>query len=289
MRRRSALFAPASNPALVLKALASAADEVIIDLEDAVALDAKEVARAAVVDILTTQQVRPRGQVAVRVNAAGTAWHEADLRAIAALSKPPGSIVLPKVEGPEDVVACFDLLEDAGASNGAARDIRAQVLIESARGVAHVREIAGSSGRLMSLAIGYADLAADLGTRSDIAAAAWLPVQVSVLVAARAHGLLALDGPHLAIADLAGLRERAAFLAQLGFDGKWAIHPSHLEPVHAAFTPSDAEVEQARVVLDALDAAASVGAGAVALDGMMVDEAVAAAARRTLSRAGEKA
>ena len=140
--------------------------------------------------------------------------------------------------------------------------------------------------------LGYADLAASLGRSRDGAADLdrWLAVQDAVLAAARAAGVQAIDGPYLAIADEAGLQAAAARTAALGFDGKWAIHPSQIAPLVAAFTPSDEEVARAEAVLAALEqAAADGGRGAVSLDGEMLDEAVRVAALGTLARAGRPA
>ena len=136
--------------------------------------------------------------------------------------------------------------------------------------------------------LGYADLAASLGRSRGGAADLdrWLAVQNAVLVAARSAGLRAIDGPFLVIDDTDGLLAAAARGIELGFDGKWAIHPSQLEVIQRAFTPSPAEVAHARSVLEALEDAES-GGGAVALNGEMVDEAVRLTALRTLARAGQ--
>jgi citrate lyase subunit beta/citryl-CoA lyase len=163
-----------------------------------------------------------------------------------------------------------------------------QALVETARGLRALDEIAASSPRLDTIILGYADLGASLG-RSRTGAAEldlWLAVQDAVLAAARAAGLQAIDGPFLAIGDEAGLRASAERAAQLGFDGKWAIHPGQLDVVVRTFTPSDEEVAHAEGVLAALEGAAEDAAGAVALDGEMLDEAVRLAALRTLAKAG---
>jgi citrate lyase subunit beta/citryl-CoA lyase len=144
--------------------------------------------------------------------------------------------------------------------------------------------------RLAALILGYADLAVSLG-RTPAGAASldlWLAVQDAVLTAARAAGIRAIDGPFLTIADDAGLTESATRAAELGFDGKWAIHPAQAAPIVAAFTPSEDAVIHARAVIAALSEAGASGAGAVSLDGLMVDEPVRLAALRTLALAGER-
>jgi citrate lyase subunit beta/citryl-CoA lyase len=145
-----------------------------------------------------------------------------------------------------------------------------------------------ASDRLCGLILGYADLSVSLGRspagRDDLDR--WLAVQDAVLIAARTVGIRAVDGPHLLIEDVDGLQTAARRAADLGFDGKWAIHPSQLVPITHAFAPSAEEITRARAVLDALSAAAEQGGGVVALDGEMLDEPVRLAAVRTLERAG---
>src|SRR5205823_1858195 len=180
------------------------------------------------------------------------------------------------------------LLTGIERAAGHTEPLRVQALVETARGVRALDDIAASCARLEAIILGYADLGASLG-RSRAGAAEldlWLAVQDAVLTAARAAGLQAIDGPYLAIDDEAGLRAAAARAADLGFDGKWAIHPAQLEMLSAAFTPSEEEVAHAEGVLAALSEAADGAAGAVALDGEMLDEAVRLAALRTLARAG---
>jgi len=161
-----------------------------------------------------------------------------------------------------------------------------QALIETAEGLAQVAKIAGSSPRLQTLILGYADLAASLGrlpagTRElDL----WLPAQHAVLLAARAHGLQAIDGPYLGTADDEPFRAAATRARELGFDGKWAIHPVQLGALNKLFSPSAQEQEQAQAILDALAQSEGQGAGAVALDGQMLDEAVRRSALGVLAR-----
>lgn len=291
-RRRSCLSVPGSDAHKVEKALASDADEVVIDLEDAVAVGVKGGARAEVVRLLDSQELREPERIAVRVNAPGTPWCHLDLLAVAGLERPPGSIVLPKVESAGDLNFAERLLDGAAAAGGTMRRIGVQALVEAARGVARVEEIAGSGGRLEALVLGYADLAASLGLRArgDELAALWLPVQSAVLVAARAAGLQAVDGPHLGVRDDAPFRAAVGRTRSLGFDGRWVIHPAQVAALNDLLYPSAEEVAHAAAVLGALAEGDRQGsAGAVALDGEMLDEAVAAAARRVLASAGVSA
>jgi citrate lyase subunit beta / citryl-CoA lyase len=274
------------------KAPGLGADELIVDLEDAVAASAKDDARALVAERLASPEWAGVA-VSVRVNAPRSPWCHLDLAALAALPSQPAAVVVPKVESAGDLAFVERLLDGAEAAAAAAgaartRPLRIQALIETAAGLANLREIAAATPRLEALILGYADLAASLGASRGLDA--WLPAQHAIVVAARAHGLQAIDGPHL------GVKVDDAFAAgtdrarELGFDGKWAIHPAQVAALNEAFTPGEDEIARARAVLDALARAErDGGAGAVALDGEMLDEALAAAARRTLARAGATA
>lgn len=293
VRRRSVLSVPASDERKIAKALASPADQVVLDLEDAVEPGSKERARTLLVSVLAGLPDTAARRVTVRVNAARTPWCVADVLALAELPVLPGSIVLPKVQGPGDLAFVDRLLDGGEAGSGRRHRTGVQALVESAAGVAALPQTVRAGERLEALVLGYADLAASLGlvaAAPERRLALWLPVQAAVLVAARSAGVAAVDGPHL------GVHVDEAFLAaaeqarDLGFDGKWAIHPRQVEALNEVFTPTPAQVEQAHAVLAALERAGREGAaGAVLLDGQMLDEAVAVGARRVLARAGETA
>lgn len=280
--RRSCLSVPASSARKLEKAASRAADEILVDLEDAVAATAKDQARASAVAAL--QGWRGQG-VAVRVNAPRTPWCHRDVMALAALDDLPHSIVVPKVESPGDLAFVERLLDGVEAACGRPRPLRVQALIETAAGLAAVREIAASSARLDALVLGYADLAASLGGSPSLDA--WLPAQHAVLLAARANGLQAIDGPFLGVAVDDRFRMAARRARELGFDGKWAIHPSQLQTLDEVFSPTEAEVGWARSVIDALaEAEHRSGAGATLHNGEMLDEAVRVSALGVLARAG---
>jgi citrate lyase subunit beta / citryl-CoA lyase len=288
-RRRSVLVVPGSDETKVAKALATPADGVVIDLEDAVAASSKHRARDLVCELLGTVPDADARRVAVRVNPPGTPWCHLDVAALAALPGAPGAIVLPKVEGPDDLAFLDRLLDGTEALSGRTHPLAVHALIETAAGLNRLPEIARSSRRLEALVLGYADLAASLGRMAPVGSRLdlWLPAQSALLTAARAAGLQALDGPHLGVDVDDGFRAGVERARDLGFDGKWAIHPRQVEPLNSAFTPAEEEIRQARTVLAALtDATREHSAGAVALDGQMIDEAVALAARRVLARAG---
>lgn len=288
-RRRSVLSVPASDAHKMAKALATPADQVVLDLEDAVEPGSKDRARELLVGVLRELPDADVARVTVRVNPARSPWCHLDVAALAELPVLPGSLVLPKVEGPGDLAFLDRLLDGVEAGSGRRSRIGVQALVETAAGVAAVAETARAGERLEALVLGYADLAASLGL---VAAPAqrlqlWLPVQSAVLVAARTAGVQAVDGPHLGVHVDEAFTAGAERARDLGFDGKWAIHPRQVDALNEIFTPAPAQVGHARAVLETLDRAAREGAaGAALLDGQMLDEAVAVAARRVLARAG---
>jgi citrate lyase subunit beta/citryl-CoA lyase len=285
--RRSCLAVPASSERFLAKARDLPADEVFLDLEDAVAPAAKETARRNAVAALTSGRWRA-GVRAVRINDATTRWAYRDVIEVA--EGAPGDvdvIVLPKVTSP-DHVTWLDLLltqiEQATEGRGGppARRIGIEAQIEDARGLAAVDAIAAASGRLEALVFGPADFMASLGMRSlevgvqppGYAGDAFHYALMRILVAARAHGLQAIDGPYLKIRDVDGFRRAAASAAALGYDGKWVLHPGQIDAANEVFAPGQAEYDRAEQILDAYSRATTVDQrGAVMLGDEMIDEA----------------
>ena len=286
-RRRAILVVPAAPAAKLAKGRTLEADEIVIDLEDAVVPAAKDDAREAVVAALAEEFAAP--SVAVRVNAIGTPWCHLDLAAVAGCAREHVTVVLPKAESAYDLAFADRLLAGAEAAAGRTAPVRLIAIVETPAGLQAVRELAGASERLDGLLVGYADLAASLGRPSGGEPESWRFAQDAVLVAARAAGIQAIDGPHLQIRDDEPFRAEVAHARALGFDGKWAIHPAQLGALREAFTPTEAEVAEARETLAALDAAAAEGVGAIAAGDRMLDEALAVSARRVLAQAGEGA
>lgn len=249
----------------------------IIDLEDSVPPARKDEARAAVVAALGSAEWAA-ATVSVRVNGVGTEWFEADLEALAGAGDRLDSIVVPKVESPDDLLAAEGRL--AGG-----RPIALQALIESARGLRDCNAIAEASERLEALILGPADMSVSLGFPSPEEGSRWDFVRGAVLVAARAAGVQAIDGPFLQISDAEGLRASAERARELGFDGKKALHPDQIEPLNQIFSPTPAETERAQAILAAL---AGAGDGAVMLDGEMIDEASRKRAQAVLAQAGTR-
>ena len=289
--RRSCLSVPGSSERMLAKARTLPADEVVIDLEDAVVPAQKDEAREATVVALAADGWQARS-IAVRVNGTGTPWFERDVRELAERAgEALGTIIVPKAESAGGLEQVELLLETTEAGRRRSRPLGLQALIETARGLVHVNEIAASSSRLEALIIGYADLAVSLGrppgARHDPDRWSW--ALDAVVIAARAAGIQAIDGPHLQIADLDGLRAAAARARELGYDGKWALHPSQVEPLIEIFSPTPDEIDAAMAILSALEQAEGQGsAGAAMLDGEMVDEASRKLALQVLARAPEQ-
>lgn len=283
-RRRSCLTVPGSSEKMLRKAAALPADELVLDLEDAVARPEKAGARRLVVAALSGDAFFGR-TVSVRVNAIRSAWCHEDIVALSAVDHPALTLVVPKVESPADLGFIDRLLDGLEAARPGACRLGVQALIETAAGLANAGIIAGASPRLEALILGYADLAASLGR--DGTDGSWLFAQQMLLLAARANRLQAIDGPSFTLIADAVLERDSRTVAAMGFDGKWAIHPSHLPVLNAAFSPSAEAVAKARALIARIDALQAGGNGAGAHDGEMIDEAMRLQARRTLSRAGD--
>ncbi|MFF9812812.1 HpcH/HpaI aldolase/citrate lyase family protein [Streptomyces sp. NPDC014006] len=265
------LYAPGDRPRVVVKALGCGADVVVVDLEDAVAPDRKEYARAATAELLAERQPVP---VHVRINALDGPLAAADLRALSPLPGVAG-LRLPKVGGPQQIVR---VAERAVAADGGALPLYA--LLESALGVEHAHAIATAHRAVRGIALGEADLRADLGVRAD-AGLDW--PRSRVVVAARAAGLPPpAQSVHPDIRDLDGLATSCAHGRALGFLGRAAIHPRQLPVIERAYLPTPAEIEDAEAVIKA--AAAHPGAHALP-DGRFIDAAAVTAAHRTLDLA----
>jgi citrate lyase subunit beta / citryl-CoA lyase len=280
--RRSALSVPGWSERMLAKAKRVPADEIVIDLEDAVAAAAKDDARQLVGRVLR-EGVDGPAAVAVRVNGLDSGRCHRDVLELVEQAGPAiDSLVLPKVERAEDVRWLDRLL---GMLGERASGIRLQALVETAAGLARAGEIAAAVPRLEAVILGYADLAASLGRGAGDEPGRWLHAQEVVLIAARAAGVQAIDGPFLGIRDERGLRVRAEHARALGFDGKWAVHPEQVPVLNELFTPATDELERAEAIVAALEGA---GPGAVEVDGEMVDEASRKRAVQVLAR-GEAA
>ena len=266
---RSYLYVPGSDPRRIEKALASEADAVILDLEDAVAPNRKEEARATVAEVLRSEHEKP---VFVRINAPDSVLAEEDVEAVAGPRL--AGLRLPKTESPESVRRVAQWLENLGCEAGL------QCLIESALGLEFAFEIARAHEKVVGMSLGEADLAADLGVRGD---AGLLYARSRLVAATRAAGL---PGPvqsvYTNVRDTEGLRRSTMEGKNMGFVGRSAIHPAQIEVINEVFTPTEEEIAEAKNLRARLEESTGTGTGAFALeDGRFVDEAVVGSARLT--------
>ena len=295
---RSELAVPGTNVRAMEKAPTLGADVVFLDLEDAVAPDDKEQARANVIEALRTHDWS-RTAVSVRVNGLDTHWCYRDVvDVVEQAGDVLDTVLVPKVGSPSDVEFVATLLDQIEQRNGwEAGRIGIHILIETASGMANVEAISRARpDRLEAMVFGVADYAASVRARTTNIGGAnpdyavltdpdaegrrethwgdqWHFAISRMVAACRAEGLRPIDGPFGDFNDAEGYRSAARRAAAMGCEGKWAIHPSQIELANEVFTPSDAEVDRARRILEAMETAAKEGKGAVSLDGRLIDAA----------------
>jgi len=291
---RSELAVPGSNERMIEKALASDADVVFLDLEDAVAPAEKSNSRTVVAQSIHGRDWGGK-PAAFRVNALDTAWFYRDLiEVVEAAGKALRLVVVPKVNRPEDVYVVDTLLRQLELAVGISQRIALEVQIETAEGLVKCEKIATASDRIDALTFGPGDFAASAGMPSThigmqdewdarYPGHRWHYAMSKIVVAARAAGVRAIDGPYADFRDPDGLRRSCEIARGLGFDGKWCIHPAQIAVVNEVFSPSETEIAWARRVLDEARQAAEVGTGSVAIDGRMIDGASIRMAERTLA------
>jgi citrate lyase subunit beta/citryl-CoA lyase len=256
------------------------ADGIILDLEDAVAPDAKGTARDAIAQTLAAGGFGNR-EVIIRINALDSPWWIDDVT-MAGKAKPDG-ILVPKISSVEDLSAVADRLSDIGAN----MSIKVWAMIETSRAILHAEELAAASRdsemRLAGFVFGPNDIARETRIRMMPGRAAMLPMITHCVLATRLHGLEILDGPYSNFSDTKGFIEEAEQGRDIGFDGKTLIHPSQIEACNKVFTPPDDEVAQARRIIAAFEAPENASRGAIQLDGKMVERLHAEMAKRTIA------
>ncbi|MBC8269001.1 MAG: CoA ester lyase [Rhodospirillaceae bacterium] len=276
--RRSFLYMPGSNARALDKGRNLAADGLILDLEDAVAPDAKEVARTQIIDALKTGGYGKR-ELIVRVNAMDTVWGRDDITAMA--KSGADAILLPKVDSAAMVQDAEKLMADAGAPD----DLAIWCMMETPLAILHAEEIAFSSRRLVGFVLGTSDLGKDLHaahTRDR------LPMITSLglcLLAARAAGIAIVDGVHLDLDDEEGFRHSCIQGLELGFDGKSLIHPKTINLANQVFEPSSAEVEWSKTIIAAHAEADREGKGVIVVEGKLIENLHVENARRLVAMA----
>ncbi len=304
---RSELAVPGSNPGMFEKAAASAADVVFLDLEDAVAPDDKARARTNIIQALNEVDWGTKTMM-VRINGLDTHYMYRDVIDVVEACPRLDMLLIPKVGVPADVYAIDMLVTQIEAATGRTKRLGFEVLIETALGMANVEAIAQSSRRLEAMSFGVADYAASTRARTTVIGGVnkdsvvltdrdaegrresfwtdpWHAAQTRMMVACRAYGLRPVDGPFGDFGDADGYRSAANRAAVLGYEGKWAIHPSQIALANDVFTPSEAEVTKARRIMEAMEQAAREGKGAVSLDGRLIDIASIRMAQALLEKA----
>jgi malyl-CoA/(S)-citramalyl-CoA lyase len=304
---RSELAVPGTNPALFKKAAQSKADIIFLDCEDAVAPDDKEQARRNI--IIGLNEVDWGGKtMMVRINGLDTHYMYRDVVDIVEACPRLDMLLIPKVGVAQDVYAVDMLVSQIESAKKREKRIGFEVLIETALGMANVEAIAQSSGRLEAMSFGVADYAASTRARTTVIGGVnkdsgvltdkdddgnrqyfwtdpWHAAQTRMMVACRAYGLRPIDGPFGDFNDPEGYVAAANRAAVLGFEGKWAIHPSQIELANQVYTPSVAEVTKARRIMGAMAHAAQEGRGAVSLDGRLIDIASIRMAQALIAKA----
>jgi citrate lyase subunit beta / citryl-CoA lyase len=279
---RSLLFAPGNHPRRVEKALGLAADGVILDLEDAVAVSEKVATRPVVADAFG----RPRtGKLYVRVNGLTTAWCYGDISAVVRAGL--DGIILPKVERARELQTADWLIGALEHERGlAAGGIDLIPIIETALGISNLREICRSGTRTKRLAFGAGDFTLDMAMTWSRSEAELQPYRSACVVESRAAGLEApMDTVWADLRDTEGFAASARHAAALGFQGKMCIHPDQIAPANAAFSPGEAAIAHARRVVEAFDKAEAQGLASIQLDGQFIDYPIVQRARRILEAA----
>lgn len=300
---RCQLFGPGSRPALFEKMAASAADVINLDLEDSVAPDDKPQARANIIAAIGAIDWGSK-HLSVRINALDTPfWYRDVVDLLEQAGERLDQIMIPKVGCAADVYAVDALVSAIEAATGRQKRIAFEAIIETAAGITHVEEIAAASPRLQAMSLGAADFAASMGMQTTGIGGTqenyymlhdgarhwsdpWHWAQAAIVAACRTHGLLPVDGPFGDFSDDEGFRAQARRSATLGMVGKWAIHPRQVALANEVFTPSEAQVAEAREILAAMAKARAEGSGATVYKGRLVDIASIRQAEGIVRQAG---
>ncbi len=274
--RRSVLYMPGANERALEKAKTLPTDSLILDLEDAVAPDAKVDARARVCAAASSGEYGQR-EVVIRVNSIGTQWHEDDLSAAAKAG--PAAVLVPKINSASDVQSIERALERGGAPE----HTRIWAMLETPIAMLHAEQICSASPRLTVLVLGNNDLANELHAEHVPGRAPLLGGLSLALLAARATDKVILDGVYNDVSDLDGFTAECLQGRQLGFDGKTLIHPKQIEPCNIAFAPTEKEIALSQRIIDAFEEAQRAGRGVVTVDGRMIENLHVDNAQRVLA------
>jgi len=281
--RRTMLFVPGNNPAMVKDAYIYNSDSIMFDLEDSVSIAEKDAARALVYYGLTSLNYGDK-ELVVRVNALDTEIGIADLEAM--IRGGVHVIRLPKTETADDIVFCDEQItrieKEIGLEAGTTKMMAA---IESAEGVLNARDIAKASSRLVGIALGAEDYVTDLKTNRSSDGIELLFARSMILQAARAAGIAAIDTVYSDVNNEEGLIREVSLIKQLGFDGKSVINPRQIKPIVEIYTPTEKEIQKALAVIEAIEEANAKGSGVISLNGKMIDRPIVLRAQRVLKLA----
>jgi malyl-CoA/(S)-citramalyl-CoA lyase len=290
--RRSILSVPGHIEKMHVKASQRNVDVIMLDLEDSVPVESKESARARVIQSIHALDWQ-HTTVTVRINGLDTPFGYRDLLEVAEAAGPNiEAVVVPKVNHPGDIHFVCRMLDGIEAAKGFSSRINIEAIIESAEGLEQVSQIADASDRLITLVFGIVDYSASIGARLvSISGHGEKEEEIypghrwNFVMAAKAHGLLAVDAPYGNFKDPTGLQRSSALACALGYDGKWAIHPDQIEIINQVFSPSKEDIDRAIRVLAAHKEAQEKGLGAVAVEGRMVDHATVRLAKQLYEQA----
>jgi citrate lyase subunit beta/citryl-CoA lyase len=267
---------PGANARALEKARTLPADGLILDMEDAVSPDSKELARQQIVESVTQGGYGSR-EIIVRVNGLNTAWGHDDVKAVAKIGA--DAILFPKVESPDEVLAAVEALAKAGAP----ADLPVWIMAETPRGILRIDAITGASTRLTAIVMGTSDLAKEMRVRHTPGRIGFIAALSMCVMAARAHGQDIVDGVYLDLNDDAGFRAACEQGRDLGFDGKTLIHPKQLAVANEVFAPAEKDVENAGTIIEAWEQARREGKGVAVVNGKLVENLHVEEARRTLA------
>ncbi|NPD45607.1 MULTISPECIES: CoA ester lyase [unclassified Lentimicrobium] len=283
-KRRTMLYIPGNNPAMLLHGSVYGADSLLLDLEDAVALNQKDAARNLIQQMLKNVDYG-NTEVCVRVNHLDTPFGMEDLKAIVPLQ--PDAIRYPKTETVEELQRLITLVEQIEDEHGLPHDqMTIHIMIETALGVQNVFDIAKYSKRVDAITIGGQDLTADMNIKSSKNSSGIDLARKMIVMAAKANRIDAIDTVWADIDDEEGLKQETEFIRQIGFSGKAVINPRQIDPIHEIYTPSDEEIRKAYRVVKEFNKNDAKGIGVFAIDGKMVDAPVVTRARYVLELAG---
>ena len=282
--RRTMLYVPGNNPAMLQNAGIYGADSLLLDLEDAVSVTEKDSARYLVANMMKIIDFG-RSEVVVRINPLDTDFGRDDLEIIVPL-KPTGGLRVPKTSCAKDIKLLDEVLSEIEEKNGMeVGSTKVMAMLETALGVSRAYEVATASERVTAITFGAEDFTADMGIRRSTEGKELFTPRSEIAIAAKAAGVDAIDTVFSDVNNEEGLRQETELIKSLGFAGKACINPRQIQPIHDVFTPSDKDIEYAKRVIAAIEEAKAKGSGVIALNGRMIDKPVAMRAEKIIAYA----